>query len=106
MKHTAHGTVTGDATEETPAGYDLTLWCSCGETFAIRVTPEMALDDFIAQVARNCLRSGSRSHGARSSSASGIRRDTVDRQIARQACHFETACAASGSSRAASTVAS
>ena len=53
MKHTAHGPVTGDATEETPSGYDLTLSCSCGEVFAVRVTPEMALDDFIAQAERN-----------------------------------------------------
>ena len=53
MKHTAHGTVAGDATEETPSGYDLTLWCSCGESFAVRVTPQMALDDFIAQAEQN-----------------------------------------------------
>jgi hypothetical protein len=53
IKHTAHGTVTGDATEETPSGYDLTLWCSCGARFAVRVTPDLALDDFIAQAERN-----------------------------------------------------
>jgi hypothetical protein len=38
MKHTAHGTVMGDATEETPSGFDLTIRCSCGETFPVRLT--------------------------------------------------------------------
>lgn len=53
VSRAAHGQLTCDATEETPTGYDLTLWCSCGETFAIRVTPEIAADDFIAQAGRN-----------------------------------------------------
>src|SRR5690242_7672424 len=38
MKHTAHGTVMGDATEDTPSGYDRMIRCSCGETFPVRLT--------------------------------------------------------------------
>jgi hypothetical protein len=41
MKYTAHGTVTGDATEQTPPGCGLELRSSCGggEVFAGHVTP-------------------------------------------------------------------
>jgi hypothetical protein len=51
--HRPHGTLTGDATEPTPNGYMVRVFCSCGVVFMRWVTPvEAALD-------RDCPRSPS-----------------------------------------------
>jgi hypothetical protein len=49
----AHGTVTYTATAATETGYDLRLRCTCGQSYYVYVTPEIAADDLLAQAERN-----------------------------------------------------
>jgi hypothetical protein len=51
--HRVHGTMTSKVSAETESGYDLRLRCTCGQSYYVFVTPEIAAEDFLAQAERN-----------------------------------------------------
>jgi hypothetical protein len=51
--HRPHGGMTGDVTELTPNGYQLTVACACGVVFERWVTPEDADDDLLRLASLN-----------------------------------------------------
>jgi hypothetical protein len=53
MVHRGHGAVTYAVTSATEHGYDLRLRCTCGQSYYVYVTPEIAADDFLAQAEQN-----------------------------------------------------
>ena len=53
VAHRRGGTVIYTASAETASGYDLRLRCTCGQSYYVYVTPEIAADDFLAQAERN-----------------------------------------------------
>jgi hypothetical protein len=48
-----HFTVTYTASAATEDGYDLRLRCTCGQSYYVYVTPEIAAEDFLAQAEQN-----------------------------------------------------
>jgi len=53
VAHRRCGTVTYTAIAATESGYDLRLRCTCGQSYYVYVTPEVAAEDFRAQAERN-----------------------------------------------------
>jgi hypothetical protein len=51
--HRGHGTVTYTSSAATEDGYDLRLRCTCGQSYYVFVTPEIAAEDFLARAERN-----------------------------------------------------
>ena len=45
--------MTYKASPATETGYDLRLRCTCGQSYYVYVTPEIAAEDFVTQAERN-----------------------------------------------------
>ena len=52
LSNRRHGSVTAEASPETPTGYVIRC-SSCRAVFRLYVTPEIAADDLVAQAERN-----------------------------------------------------